>query len=61
MTTQYRIRTQDYTESLIPDTVLDINDPVHALMHLPDTNQSISLSDFIAIHSNITTLPARTK
>jgi hypothetical protein len=53
MTKQYCIRAQDYTKSLIPDAVLDVADPAHALISITDTNQPISLSNFMLLQHNI--------
>jgi hypothetical protein len=57
---QYSIRTQDYTESLIPDAVLDVNDPAYTIAQLTDINQPMTLSNFITAH-NINTTPLQDK
>jgi hypothetical protein len=58
---QYRIRAQDYTESLIPDAILDVNDPAYTIASVTDVNQPMSLSNFITTHNNINTLPPQAK
>ena len=54
---QYRIRAQDYTESLIPDAILDVNDPAYTIASVTDVNQPMTLSNFITAHNINTTLP----
>ena len=61
MSKQYRIRAQDYTESLIPDAILDVNDPAHTIASVTDVNQPMSLSNFIATHNNINSQTTQAK
>jgi hypothetical protein len=57
---QYRIRAQDYTESLIPDAILDVNDLAYTIASVTDVNQPMTLSNFITTH-NINTTPTQDK
>lgn len=57
---QYRIRAQDYTESLIPDAILDVNDPAITISQITDIDQPMSLSSFMLAH-NINTTPTQDK
>ena len=60
MIKQYRIRAQDYTESLIPDAILDVNDPAYTIASVTDVTQPMTLSNFITAH-NINTTPSQDK
>ena len=60
MIKQYRIRAQDYTESLIPDAILDVNDPAYTITGVTDVTQPMTLSNFITSH-NINTTPTQDK
>jgi hypothetical protein len=55
MIKQYRIRAQDYTKSLIPDAILDVNDLAYTIASVTDINQPMSLSNFMTAHNINTT------
>lgn len=43
---QYKLRAQNYTEEVIPEAVLDENDPIQELKRLAGVGNSASLTEY---------------